>query len=135
LSIGKRCDFSQTIFYTKTQPNQLFYKNPLYILFDLFAVKATQVNVLDNHSLLMNLLQIIHATKDQPQLLQQIIEEDGSFINGSFQLDKIRKKLNLIPIAPNLISSILTTELKNILEEYNQKRDHTTALAYYWASK
>lgn len=115
--------------------NDPAYKSPVYLLMDLFATQINQTETPDNNRLLILLLQIIHRTKDQPELLQTIIEQNDCYLNGMFLLDKISAHLNLTPIPSHQIPSILTPGLRNTLKNYHQQRDHTTALARYWEAK
>ena len=115
--------------------NDPAYKSPVYLLMDLFATHINQTETPDNNRISILFLQIIHRTKDHPELLQTIIEQNDCYLNNTFLLDKISTHLNLTQIPSHQIPSILTPELRNILKNYHQQRDHTTALARYWGAK
>lgn len=125
---------TQVISYVNADTNQdpALYKNELYIMLDLLATQIDQPATPGYNERMIALLQILHATKDQPERLHWSCSQESCVINSVFQLHKIREQLNIEPIAPQFASVFLNPELRHSIKTYHQQRDHTSSLARYW---
>ncbi len=123
----------QTIF-CDVQPSSPLYKHPLYLFFDLLATQVSLADSAsaDNNHLILAYMQIIHATKDNPDLLQQAINKEGAVVNNIFNLDNIKASLQIPSMQAGMVNAVLSTELRTILNEYADKRIHNTAMAHQW---
>ncbi len=120
----------QTV-YCNVQESSPLYKHPLYFLFDLLATQVSLADSAssDNNQLILAYMQIIHATKDNPDLLQQAINQEGAVVNNIFNLDKIKAYLQIPSMQAGMMNAIRSNKLHTILKEYADKRIHNTAIA------
>ena len=125
--------FQETIFFD-FQPSSALYKHPKYIFFDLLTSQASLPEPLskDDRQLMLTYMQIIYATKDNPDLLQQAVNQNDAVENKVFNLDIIKAALELPLRLPDPTPLIITPELQMMLKDYANNRLHNTALAYQW---
>jgi hypothetical protein len=126
--------YAQQTIFCNVQPSSPLYRHALYPFFDLLA---SQVSLADsagggNIPLILAYMQIIHATKDNPELLQQAINQEGAVVDNIFNLDKIKSSLQIPSMQAGLVNAVLPTELYTILKEYADKRIHNAAMAHQW---